>query len=204
MRAAKAGSLKRDKKEMMAETQSMIWGLINEEMVSNNFISDTEDYNTILESKSERKDSSCEFLPGKNCNGLAVFDGQNLVSFDIFGNHEAYQYYFDLLAGNALSRAHNGGGTEAMKEAEPMEEAEAMEAERPFTGWTNTSIFLNQSLSPRLTHMMGTRARFAGRALSNTQALNLALRAVWFIWLGLTGSEEHLLILIFPYISKGS
>jgi hypothetical protein len=35
MRAAKADSLKRDKEEEVEGTQSMIWGLINEEMVSN-------------------------------------------------------------------------------------------------------------------------------------------------------------------------
>jgi len=118
MRAAKADSLKRDKKEKSAETQSKIWGLINEEMVSNNLISDTEDYTTILESKSMSQESSHRFLPGKNCNGLAVFDGKNLVSFDIFGNRNAYQYYFDLLAGNALNRVSDGAGTDSMKEAE--------------------------------------------------------------------------------------
>lgn len=118
MRAAKADSVKRDKKEMLSETQSKIWGMINEEMVSNNFISDTEDYNTFLESKSERKDFAHTLLPGKNCNGLAVFEGQKLVSFDIFGNRNAYQYYFDQLAGNALSLVDNDGVAEAMKEAE--------------------------------------------------------------------------------------
>ncbi len=103
---------------MAAETQSMIWGMINEEMVSNNFISDTEDYSTILETKSERQESSHTFLPGKNCNGLAIIEGQNLVSFDIFGNRKAYQYYFSLLAEDALSLIHNDAGIEAMKEAE--------------------------------------------------------------------------------------
>jgi hypothetical protein len=118
MRAAKADSLKRDKKEKLAETQSKIWGLINEEMVSNNYISDTEDYSTILESKSERQESSHKFLPAKNCNGLAVFDGKNPVSFDIFGNRKAYQYYFNLLAGNAISLIHNDARIDSMKEAE--------------------------------------------------------------------------------------
>ena len=125
MRAAKADSLKRDKKEMRAETQSKIWGMINAEMVSNNFISDTEDYTTILESKSESQESIHKFLPGKNCNGLAVFEGQNLVSFDIFGNRNAYQYYFNLLAGNALSLVQPGAVIESMKEAAAIEQAEA-------------------------------------------------------------------------------
>ena len=125
MRAAKADSLKRDKKEMKAETQSKIWGLINEEMVSNNIINETEDYTSILESRSEKQESSFKFLPGKNCNGLAVFDGKKLVSFDIFGNRNAYQYYFDLLAGNALSLVQPGALTEATKEATAIEQAEA-------------------------------------------------------------------------------
>ncbi len=118
MRAAKADSLKRDKKEMLAETQSMIWGMINEEMVSNNIINDTEDYTTILESKSAEKVPNLKFLPGKNCNGLAVFEGKKLLSFDVFGNREAYHYYFDLLAGNALSRIQAEVGTEAIEQAE--------------------------------------------------------------------------------------
>ena len=125
MRAAKADSLKKDKKEMTAETQSKIWGLINEEMVSNSIINETEDYTSILESRSKKHESDFKFLPGKNCNGLAVFEGKKLVSFDIFGNREAYQYYFDLLAGNALSRVHNDDGRGAMKEEEAIEKAEA-------------------------------------------------------------------------------
>jgi len=118
MRAAKADSLKRDKKELSAETQSMIWGMINEEMVSNNIINDTEDYATILESKSAEQDPSFKFLPGKTCNGLAVFEGKKLLSFDVFGNRQAYQYYFDLLAWNALSRIQAEVGTEAIEKAE--------------------------------------------------------------------------------------
>lgn len=125
MRAAKADSLKRDKKEMRAETQSKIWGLINEEMVSNNIINETEDYASILESRSREQDPGFKFLPGKNCNGLAVFKGKKLLSFDIFGNRKAYQYYFDLLAGNALSLVQPGAGPEAVKEEAAIEQAEA-------------------------------------------------------------------------------
>jgi hypothetical protein len=137
MRAAKADSLKRDKKERVEETQSMIWGMINQEMVSNNFISETEDYASILEARSAREESMHKFLPADNCNGLAVFEGRRLVSFDIFGNRKAYRYYFELLAGNSLSRMQKDDGKgflkegetlkgkEALKEAEAMEQAEA-------------------------------------------------------------------------------
>jgi hypothetical protein len=125
MRAAKADSLKKDKKEVTAETQSRIWGMINEEMVSNHILSETEDYTTILESRSEMQESRVKFLLAQNCNGLAVFEGKNLVSFDIFGNREAYQYYFDLLAGNALQRVQKGAGTKAVKVSAAMEKAEA-------------------------------------------------------------------------------
>ena len=118
MRAAKADSVKRDKKEMQSETQSMIWGMINQEMLTNSIINETEDYTTILESKSAGKDTGFKFLPGNNCNGLAVFEGKKLMSFDIFGNRQAYQYYFDLLAGNALSRIRTEAGTEAIEKAE--------------------------------------------------------------------------------------
>jgi len=118
MRAAKADSLKKDKKGMTAETQSKIWGLINEEMVSNNIINETEDYTSILESKSKEQEPEFKFLPGKKCNGLAVFEGKKLVSFDIFGNRKAYQYYFDLLAGNAINMVQLDAATEAIEKAE--------------------------------------------------------------------------------------
>ena len=132
MRAAKAGSLKRDKKEQAEETQSMIWGMINEEMVSNHFISETEDYSSILESRSAREETRYTFRPAENCNGLAVFEGKKLVSFDIFGNRKAYKYYFELLAGNALSRVHNEGREGALKDSDSMKKAEAMEQVEAF------------------------------------------------------------------------
>lgn len=125
MRAAKADSLKMDKKERSAETQSRIWGMINEEMVSNHIINETEDYTSILESRSGKAEPGFKFLPWKNCNGLAVFDGRKLVSFDIFGNRAAFRFYFDQLAGNALNLVQPGAGSEAIKQAEAIAQAEA-------------------------------------------------------------------------------
>ena len=118
MRAAKAASLRADMEGMVSETQSKIWDLINQEMISSNVFCSTEDYNTVLESKKQEPVTGYRFHPGKNYNGLAIFDGRRLVSFDIFGNREVYQYYFDKLSNDALGRVGQGPGNNAMKKAE--------------------------------------------------------------------------------------
>jgi len=118
MRAAKADSLKQDMKTETSQTQSKIWGLINEEMVSHSIISETEDYSSILESREKESATPHRFLPEHNCNGLAVFDGRRLVSFDIFGNREAYHHYFDRLANSALIQVDEHTGKDAPGEAE--------------------------------------------------------------------------------------
>ena len=105
MRAAKAESLREDMEGMVSETQSKIWDLINQEMTVHHVFSTTEDYNALLESKTRVPHSGYKFRCDKNCNGLALFDGKKLVSFDIFGNREVYAFYFDRLAKDALNRA---------------------------------------------------------------------------------------------------
>ena len=52
------------------------------------------------------------------CNGLAVFDGRELISFDIFGNREVYVYYFDKLVQDALGRVGPGTKADVLKQAE--------------------------------------------------------------------------------------
>jgi len=118
MRAAKAASLREDMEGMVSETQSKIWDLINQEMTAHNVFCSTEDYNAVLESKTSVKHSGYNFHPAKNCNGLAIFDGRKLVSFDIFGNREVYAYYFDKLAQDGLLRIRPGREGDALEKAE--------------------------------------------------------------------------------------
>lgn len=118
MRAAKATSLKSDMKHKVAATQSNIWNLINKDLVSKKVRSSTEDYNSILDSEEKERKTKHRFSYQKNCNGLAVFDGIRLVSFDLFGNREAYRYYFDKLEYDALGRLNDGAGNKAMDKAE--------------------------------------------------------------------------------------
>lgn len=164
MRAAKADSLKRDKKQMSAETQSMIWGLINEEMVSNNIINETEDYATILESKSAGQETSSKFIPDKRCNGLAVFEGKKLLSFDVFGNRQAYHYYFELLAGNALSRIQPDTMKDARKGMDDLREADAIEKAEAFYRLDEYLDIFEAGLEPTvdLEHRNVGRLRWSG------------------------------------------
>lgn len=118
MRAAKAHSLRDDAKHKMSGTQSKIWGMINKEMEISNMYSPTEDYNSILESKAKSRTGNYSFKLDKSCNGLAVFDGKKLLAFDIFGNREAYQHYFEQLSNDALSRMRSETKVGAIEEAE--------------------------------------------------------------------------------------
>ena len=118
MRAAKAATLRKDMEGMVSETQSKIWDLINQEMTTHNVFCSTEDYNAVLESKTSMTHSGYNFRCDENCNGLAVFDGRKLVSFDIFGNRDVYAYYFDKLAQDALLRIRPGREGNALKHAE--------------------------------------------------------------------------------------
>lgn len=118
MRAAKAHSLRDDVKHKRSETQSKIWGMINDEMMACDMYSPSEDYNSILESKAKREVVRHHFDLAHDCNGLAVFEGEKLVAFDIFGNRAVYQHYFDQLSRDALGRLRDGAGLEPMKEAE--------------------------------------------------------------------------------------
>ena len=103
MRAAKADSLRMEKHS----TQSKIWGMIHDEMVTHNFLSETEDYTSILEHKKEGSQIKQKFMFESGCNGLALFHDRKLISFDVFGNREVYEYYFEKLAGNALMHSVN-------------------------------------------------------------------------------------------------
>jgi hypothetical protein len=108
MRAAKADSLRMEKEgselhsRSAGSTQSKIWGLIRDEMVTHNFLSETEDYTSILDHKKEGSRTMQKFIFESECNGMALYDERKLISFDVFGNREVYEYYFDKLAGNAL------------------------------------------------------------------------------------------------------
>ena len=108
MRAAKADSLRMEKEgyelhsRSAESTQSKIWSLIRDEMITHNFLNETEDYTSILDHKKEGSHAKQKFIFESECNGMALYDDRKLISFDVFGNREVYEYYFGKLAGNAL------------------------------------------------------------------------------------------------------
>ncbi len=118
MRAAKADSLRNDIKKKENMTQSKIWGLIDDKLTSHSLLSPTRDYNLLLESKANKQTAKHKFLPKDGFNGLAVFEGKKLVSFDIFGNRKAYQHYFDQLANDALNMVRMEDVPEPLDQAE--------------------------------------------------------------------------------------
>jgi len=119
MRAAKAASLKSDMKHKVAATQSNMWNMISNELFEKNIDSSSEDYNSILDSEAEERSTQLRFSLQENCNGIALFEGNRLVSFDLFGNREAYRYYFDKLEYDALGR-YQEESDKVMEEAEAL------------------------------------------------------------------------------------
>ena len=121
MRAAKADSLseeKEDMENMVSETQLQIWDLINQEMTTHNVFCSTEDYNAVLETRANTPRSGFNFNCASDCNGLAIFDGRELIFFDIFGNREVYTYYFDKLVNDALRRIRPEADDDTLQQAE--------------------------------------------------------------------------------------
>jgi len=117
-RAAKAASLMEGAENAVFDAQSKIWDLIHREMVSHRVFSDTEDYNEIRETRDTDSGRKFQLLKAEGRNGLAIFEGKKLLSFEIFGNREVYGYYFDMLAMDILSRIRGGRGEGAMEKAE--------------------------------------------------------------------------------------
>ena len=117
-RAAKAASLMDEETNALYEAQSKIWDLIHREMVTQKVFSDTEDYNEIRETRPADCGREVQLLKADECNGLAIFEGKRLLSFDIFGNREVYEYYFDMLLTDLLARIRSESGEGAMEKAE--------------------------------------------------------------------------------------
>jgi hypothetical protein len=124
MRAAKAESLRKETEDDFAgensihETQSRIWGLIEDEMLASNLINETEDYTSVLDQKKAHFQETQQFSFEKGCNGMAIFEGKRLLCFDIFGNREVYGYYFDRLLADIQALIGSGRGEGAMDRAE--------------------------------------------------------------------------------------
>jgi len=112
MRSSKAGWLREDKNQESDITQSRVWGMINEEMKAARLYSETEDYSEVLAYRKEKNETRQRKFPQfglrEGMNGMAVFHGPDLVFFDVFGNREAYHYYFHKLASGAMQMASDG------------------------------------------------------------------------------------------------
>jgi hypothetical protein len=117
-RAAKASSLMDGEESAVFEAQSKIWDMIHQEMVSQRVFSTTEDYNAIRTTGPTDPSQESQVKKADGCNGLAIFEGKRLLSFDIFGNREVYGYYFELLVTDYIVRIRKGRGDGAMEKAE--------------------------------------------------------------------------------------
>jgi len=121
IRAAKASSISNRLAGMTEEegVQSKVWGLISERVSRNRIENRTEDYEKLLESERKTVWADQKIHPEKSCNGLAVIMNKQIVTCDLFGNRDAFRYYFPRLKDAALMFEMPG------KKSKPVVEAEA-------------------------------------------------------------------------------
>ena len=121
IRAAKASSISNRLAGMTEEegVQSKVWGLISERVSRNRIENRTEDYEKLLESERKTGWADQKIFPEKSCNGLAVIMNKQIVTCDLFGNRDAFRYYFPRLKDAALMFEMPG------KKSKPVVEAEA-------------------------------------------------------------------------------
>ena len=101
LRSRKAGTFSRKKPEHEMDfhsTQGEVWDHVRASLTCEGLRSQTESYEELLHhrlSKAEQTFPECN--PTEGCNGLAVLLDGKVISADLFGNEESYQYYFPML-----------------------------------------------------------------------------------------------------------
>lgn len=121
LRAAKASSIGNRFAGLTEEegVQSRVWNMISDRVSQNRIENRTEDYEKLLESERKSGWADQKIQPEKSCNGLAVIMNRQIIACDLFGNRDAFRYYFPRLKEAALMYEMPG------KKSKPVVEAEA-------------------------------------------------------------------------------
>jgi hypothetical protein len=118
LRKAKASSMsarKNEATEMRGNTQGTVWSHINNRMMDENFSERTESYHEYAKHHYNlEKAKFPECNPAHGCNGIAVVADSKVQCIDIFGNAEAYSYYFRMVRDSAFRTARREKQTKAI------------------------------------------------------------------------------------------
>ncbi len=120
MRSAKAASVNQEAEGMMKgeSTQSRMWGMITSKIACRGSSNPTEDYEKELEEERVKNESFRKIDVHADCNAMMVFVDKKIVALDLFGNREAYGFYFPGLRDAAFQLMGNAPADELIAEAE--------------------------------------------------------------------------------------
>lgn len=120
MRSAKAESLRQEAEGITRgeSTQSRMWSLISGKIAGKGSSNPTEDYERELQEERVTDESFRKINARAGCNAMMVFMDKRIVALDLFGNREAYSFYFPGLRDAAFQMRGNAPAGNAIGEAE--------------------------------------------------------------------------------------
>jgi hypothetical protein len=120
MRSAKAESLRQEAEGITRgeSTQSRMWSLISSRITGKGSVNPTEDYEKELQEEHVTDESFRKIGAVAGCNGMMVFADKQILALDLFGNREAYRFYFPGLRDAAFRMRGKVPSGKAIGEAE--------------------------------------------------------------------------------------
>jgi len=120
MRSAKAASLSNESKGLfrMGSTQSCMWSMISDQVSAGKTHNPTEDYDKELHERLKTTISQPMIDAIPACNAIMIFVNNKILSVDLFGNREAYRYYFPGLRDSACRNISGEKSDRPLTEAE--------------------------------------------------------------------------------------
>jgi hypothetical protein len=120
MRSAKAAFVSNESQGLLkgASTQSRIWSIISDRVGARKMPNSTEDYvkELVANLKTARSQPKISDVP--SCNALMIFTGHRFFAMDLFGNREAYRYYFPGIIDSAYLHQRGSKSDRLLTKAE--------------------------------------------------------------------------------------
>jgi hypothetical protein len=120
LRSAKAASLSNESQGHFSResTQSRMWSIISNKVSARKMSNPTEDYEKELGEglRTTRSKRKIDAVP--SCNAVMIFINHRFFAMDLFGNRDAYQYYFPGISDSACLQQHGKTGGNLLTEVE--------------------------------------------------------------------------------------
>lgn len=120
LRSAKAASVSNESQGLFRgeSTQSRMWSMISNRVIARKIPNPTDDYEKELgaDMRTTRSKHRIDAVP--SCNALMIFMYHRFFAMDLFGNRDAYRYYFPGISNSAYRQQHDMTGDNLLTEAE--------------------------------------------------------------------------------------